>query len=425
MIGQSYDFFEVEIYPLKNNISMKKFLTFLSFLLPSIGLAQIDTSLALLIKDHTHDLMISKGGLVPGKSTSILQDAVIGSQFVLIGEQHGIVEVGQFSDRLYAMAQREGYRHLALEVSPFMAEELEKKVKMGKDSLMALDQHLPFSIPFYNNKNDFSMLANALDQEGNDYWGLDQVFIVEPRSLFGKLMDIAPNDEARALAKQYYEQGRMKINNAMKSGKFDEVILFQLTEEDYQALDKVFPTEENLLASEIIEHLRKTREIYQAWFDGRIYENNELRINLMKENFYRYYHSAVVGGEPLPKVLFKFGSNHMQRGLTSVNVFDLGNLAHELSLQNGMKSIHILFNGLKGESHNPLRGNQSFDQWEDLDPHFQFALTDKREAEPWLLVDLRPLRQERLKNVDSKLKNIIFGFDFWILVPVATPLQAF
>ena len=115
----------------------------------------------------------------------------------------------------------------------------------------------------------------------------------------------------------------------------------------------------------------------------------------------------------------------MQRGLTPVNVFDLGNLAHELAQQNGMHSVHIKFNGLKGETHHPLQGSQVFDHWKELDPHFKYALEKEGVVEGWYLIDLRPLRQLRLKYANTSLKTLIFGFDFWIIVPEASALKSF
>ena len=404
---------------------MKSQIAILIFSLTMPLQAQIDSSLVQLLEQHIHPLTITEHGFESGEATDLLMDAVKTSQFILIGEQHGIQEIGQFTRHIYSVAQEQDYRHLALEVSPFMAENLEQRVKQGIDSLMAFDRRFPYSIPFYGNNSDFPMLQHGLEKEGSDFWGLDQVFIVEPRSLFGKLEQLATTQDAKALAKKYRQMAEEKVTAAMQSGKFDEIILFQLSEDDFGALRQSFPKEKHLLPSQIIDQMQKTRNIYQAWFDGRGYDNNYERIQLMKDNFFQYYHSAVMGGEAIPKVLFKFGSNHMQRGLTPVNVFDLGNMANELATQNGLHSVHILINGLKGETHHPLQGKQAFDQWEDLDPHFQIALEGVRPSSNWQLIDLRPLRQMRLKEADADLKRIIFGFDFWIVVPEAKALDPF
>ena len=257
---------------------------------------QIDTTLAEAMAANIYSLEITSDGF-EGDALLQIDSAMEGSQFILIGEQHGIKEVGQFTDRLYRLAEPRGYRHLALEVSPFMAQALEKRVGMGRDSLVTFDKAFPFSIPFYNNGDDVDMLTNALQDPVADYWGLDQVFMVEPRFLFHKLSKLAKTDSPRQLALEYYEKGKKVIDSAMQSGKFNEVLLFQLQAEDFIKLHRAFPRSGDLQASEIINHIEKTKNIYRAWFEGRIYDNNLQRIGLMKENFYNYYHAAVASGE--------------------------------------------------------------------------------------------------------------------------------
>ena len=73
----------------------------------------------------------------------------------------------------------------------------------------------------------------------------------------------------------------------------------------------------------------------------------------------------------------------MRKGLSPVNMFDLGNMAHELATQNGMHSVHFLFNAIRGSSFNPLQGAHAFDHWDDLDPHIRFAI-EKKGGISWL-----------------------------------------
>ena len=387
--------------------------------------SQLDTTLAETLLRNTYLLDLTDDGFQGDDALDQIDSAIVGSQFIMVGEQHGIKEVGHFTDRLYTLAQQEGYRHLALEVSPFMAQELEQRIKRGVDSLINLDKAMPFSIPFYNNRDDVQMLINALENPIADYWGLDQVFIVELRFLFHKLSRIAHSNVSRQLALEYFEKGKSMTEQAMQSGKFKEVLLFNLHPEDFSKLKAAFPKPDNLQAWEIINHIQKSQEIYQAWFEGRGYDNNLIRIELMKQNFYNYYHAATSGGELFPKVLFKFGSFHMGRGLTPVNMFDLGSLVHELSIQNEMHSVHFLFNAIRGSSFNPLQGAQTFDHWDDLDPHIQYAIEKKGTSDSWYLIDLRPIRQLRLKHTDADLRTRIFAFDFWVMVPEASPLTSF
>ncbi len=375
--------------------------------------SQVDTLLMKTMSEHIHPLRLSEEGW-QGEGAALLDAALKGSQFALIGEQHGIREVGQFTRALLHAASDHGYRHVALEVSPMMAETLVQKVAAGKDALAQYSRDYPFAVPFYDNHDDFSMLEAIVSQQQCQVWGLDQVFIAEPRTLMAKLVELAPSQQARAMAEGYLEQAHEGAQKAIQGGQFDAVILFHLEMEDYEKLAKAFDGEPQ--ARRILEEMKATRSVYQAWFDGRYYDNNKERILLMKHHLRTYYREALKD-EPQPKVIFKFGANHMTRGLTPVNVFDIGNMAHEIALLNGKHSVHILFNGLKGTYHHALEGAQSYDKWEDLDTHVRAALEKRGSVDGWYLIDLRPLRALRMKGIDPALKSKIFGFDFWVLVP--------
>ena len=120
--------------------------------------------------------------------------------------------------------------------------------------------------------------------------------------------------------------------------------------------------------------------------------------------------------------MFKLGSNHTVRGLTRTHIYDLGNTVTEMAAINESGSTHIRLTGAKGTTYNMLAGLQDFDDSADWHDWIREALIDKLDAEDsdYLLVDLRPLRKLRMKNVDQELKDLVFGFDMWIIITNAS-----
>ena len=196
-----------------------------------------------------------------------------------------------------------------------------------------------------------------------------------------------------------------------------------LQPEDFEQLYAAFPKATGE-AHQIVQGIEKSQEIYLYWFGGQYYNNNQVRGKLMKKQFMDYYRAAQEETEQ-PKVIFKFGANHMEKGLTSTNIFDIGNLASELAATNGMESLHIKFTGAKGSYFNALGGPQEFDDTENWPNEFQEALQEKLNGEDWILIDMRPLRQLRMKNAEEKIKRLIFNYDIWVIPPTVHTVSAF
>jgi hypothetical protein len=149
----------------------------------------------------------------------------------------------------------------------------------------------------------------------------------------------------------------------------------------------------------------------------------------MKRNFNRDYAEAVAAGEKTPRVMMKFGASHMIRGLSFVNVYDLGTYLHDLAIAHGQQSFQLLLIAPKGHinaffpfSPNPADRQKEYRPSDDapqLDatPLFAAALPDE-----WTLIDLRPLRPKAdTLKVDPTLKRILFGFDAVVIIPEVHP----
>ncbi len=383
-----------------------------------------DSLLTATLKANAHELRLENGRFA-GPAAELLETAIPGCQFLLVGEQHGIQEVGDFTEVLFRTAHPHGFQYLALETDPFIAEKIEQLAGEGLEALQAFNRELPFAIPFYLNKEDFGLLQEAVENseaKGPAIWGLDYVFGAGERYIFRALADIAPNENARQLAQEYHQLGVEALNKFMSTGNPREGLLLKLTKEDFTEFYEAFGQEEESLAYRMIHGMELAQEVFLHWFEGRIYLNNAIRGNIMKENFRRYYRYAQAQGEEVPRVAFKFGAYHLQRGLTPTHIYDIGNLASEVAALNGMESLHIRFSGLKGRSYNMLAGPQAFDNTKSLLPEIKAVVESELPENGWLLLDLRPLRPLIGKDTPEELKQLVFGYDLWVLVPEALPL---
>lgn len=346
-------------------------------------------------------------------------------QFLLVGEQHGIVEVGTFTSALIKAAQPLGFQYFCFETDPFIAAKLEELVRAGKPALEAFVKAFPLSIPFYDNHEDFQMLRAALDGASDQqavFWGVDQVFAAAPRYLFQRLSEIAPNQPAKELALDYLQKGKAALQAVMKTGDFDQMILNQLEAKDFQGLLAAFGKEEGSESTKIIDGLKKTQEIYAAWYAGQYHQNNLIRSQLMKKQFLSYYRAAEKQ-QPKPKVIFKFGATHTYRGLSYYQVFDLGNLISELADMNEMGSLHIHFSGIKGKAGSSFQGVQTYDSQKDIAPEIWAAIADRAKGEDWIMIDMRPLREKLGRDTLKPIKSEVFSNDFWIFVPNTQPIS--
>ena len=317
------------------------------------------------------------------------------------------------------------FQYLAIETDPFMATEIETMAQGNVDEVKALASKFPFAIPFYNNTDDFSMLETIKQKSKakTTFWGIDQVFAAAPRYLFEQLSQMTDDKNAKAVAQSYLEKATAGFNEAIQTGQMNKAIMNTLTPEDFKQLYAAFP-DKNSKAYQMVKGIEESQEIYLYWFGGQYYNNNNVRGKLMKRQFMDYYRAAQEE-EKMPKVVFKFGANHMERGLTPTNIFDIGNMAAEMAAMNGKESLHIKFTGAKGNSFNSLAGPQEFDATENWPELIKEALNDKLDTENWLLVDLRPLRHQRLKGITPDLKRLIFNFDLWVIPTTAHPVSAF
>jgi hypothetical protein len=136
-----------------------------------------------------------------------------------------------------------------------------------------------------------------------------------------------------------------------------------------------------------------------------------------------------------PKILLKFGYNHMIRGANYFNSFDLGAMADEVAALTGERAFHILVLPGPGSRQAVLGGagfgsvsSDSVDEFRAGDQRLTRVLSNAN-ATGHEVIDLRPLRRLAMRGLESwnaDLIKTIHGYDavvIWKGAHAATGLK--
>jgi hypothetical protein len=385
------------------------------------------TPLPELLLKHRHTFALHDGRLA-GEGAELLYSAVEQSQFFLIGEEHGVAEIPLITAALFQAGTAVGYKHLAIEVGPLLAQSLTSALEQnGRDGLAAFIHSDPLAIPFYSWREDAELLQAAyttVHGTPNPLWGLDQEFVFSGCFLLRQLRSLA----SQATATEKVEQALVKAQELRAAS---QPCLFVVQEDAYTAMKEAFQPN-NRAAWQILEALETSFHIYQLFgraMRGEIeaaYHSNAIREQLMKTNFSHYCRQAQETGESRPKALLRFGSNHMHRGQSPTKVFSLGNFVSELAHFHDSQAFNLLIVGGPGTRVQSITGEQPAEGVKNVGLQ---PLMEHVDRELWTLFDLRPLRPvlsaRRLADTTMELAEIIWKYDAVAILSRSTPAAAF
>ncbi|HEY4088692.1 MAG TPA: hypothetical protein VGM43_22335 [Bryobacteraceae bacterium] len=283
---------------------------------------------------------ISQYNLSSNGNAFLLNEAHAAS-FFLLGELHGENEIPALLHALWPEMRRAGYAHVAAEVSPWAAKQLQSG-----------PVDAPFGLSLWSRAD-----ALFIHASGADVWGCD-IEEGQPDRLISSQLSKNPQNAALL---------QMAAITKTKYSRKDAPQLLKLAEQT---------ADEDLLDTFRVEALRSD--------PSRRYEASVARENILKKNFAR----QLTASPPSDKVLLRFGRNHLHRGYDARGVSTLGNFVAEIATSKGSRAFNVAVFAAGGKEH--LNG-ETFDADERSDePAFQyFAELAKY---PATVFDLRPLR---------------------------------
>lgn len=381
---------------------------------------QPDSTLARLIRQHQY-AFAPQGGQFAGPGWEQLQQAVGHSQFVLLGEMHGTTQVPQFTA---ALAQVLKPRVFVAEISRYEAQDLAELVAHPGPPTAFLRAH-PFALSFYSWAAEFG-LARQLAAQGVQLLGIDQVSSFTPGRFYQKLAALATHPatkkylQRRARAYQAHDRAVMGPAPGQKT----------LYQQPAAALDSLLALAhaESPAVQQMAHDYVASARIYQGHaHPERSFQSHQQRVNLLKHNLLRALRPwQPTGGEPLPRLLFKFGDEHLGRNLSPSGLFDLGNLVVNLADAQGQRSLHIMVMGRQGRF---TSGFHPDDPRQNVDTYTPEALPwlqpfyTQASFGTWSLVDLRPARRALLAHelqATGPLQTTILGYDYLVIIPETT-----
>jgi hypothetical protein len=336
------------------------------------------------------------------------------ARFTLIGEEHGVAETAQLTAALFSALRGSGYSRFAIELSPPIAQDVEAAAR--RNGLQGIEDFLrtPNLFTFYNLHEEAQLLADVVQAGPRNervLWGFDRE-IFNDRYLISKLEPKVPPSARAAFARLKEASTNAWARNAETRNPDD---MFILAEDSglVVALQAAWPNPDRE-SDAGLRTLEASLAIETAERGGGAWPYMERRAQWGRNNF-----AALLRAES-PKILMKFGYNHMIRGANYFNSFDLGAMADEVAALTGDRAFHILVLPGPGSRQAVLGAggfgsvsSDEFDEFRAGDQRLTLVLSNAN-ATGHEVIDLRPLRRLAMRGLESWNADVvrtIHGYD--------------
>ena len=385
------------------------------------GPAAADTAALDKLKANRLAITLDKGTLAGPGAAPLLQ-ASRQAQYVLLGEDHGVAEIAQFSSAYFNALAPAGFTTLVTENGPVAASALEGMLKRP-DAVAAIarfDAAYPDAIAFYTMRQEAEMLVGFALAAGPRFeqWGIDQEFIGTAKYLIARMLAQPVNPAARAKLEALRQMEAVAYQKAAATGNPMEYLMLSASDEELASLRPLLAGPKEQTALGLLDALLDSRAIYQksaSKVPGDRDLSNRMRLALLK----RTLGSRL--GVREQKLLVKVGANHAYKGINPLNNRDVGNFLAERAEGQGLTSLHLIVLAAKGKQ---LRfagaGKPPQPAPIELDgAAFKLLAGAGATDGSWSLFDLRSLRPGLRKLVagDIDMLNLINGYDFALVIP--------
>lgn len=260
-----------------------------------------------------------------GEGGAWLEQQIRQSHIFMVGEEHGLADAPQLLEHLLPTLTPAGYRAYAVEVGPHLSAAMETMWQRNDGSFAhyTADWRNALNIPFLNTKEDAAFADAAIQSwkgKGRVLWGLDQELVTSAPFLIDQLARHATTPPQKALVARHRAGAQTDVQylGKMEPAMFDE-------------LDAAFAKVPAAKAT--LKDMAISARIYAPYVRkvGAFYPANDERENYMKDNFLAQWQAAKTRAGQAPKVVMKFGNNHLAAGLSATRVLSLGTFVRDLA----------------------------------------------------------------------------------------------
>ena len=354
-----------------------------------------------------------------GPGADHLRAAARNAQFFLIGEEHNDRDTPLFVRALYEVLHREdGFSHLVVEQDPLGIELALAPSQRGSAAAIGGKLKAWPTLLGFASDQDLALLATAGAIVGGPdaIWGVEQA--QSPVRYLEELVVLAPTASVRTKVLQLLTRARHEEPTRADFAKF--LAYDRHTLRDLRQLAASWEPLKDSRAQTLLDGLIKSAEIYAYYVRAHAehnpeftYLNGTVREAWLKAQFSRDYRA--VGGAP--RVLFKFGDNHIRRGVGSTGAWTLGTFAADLATFDGMEAYGVLVVPIGSD----------VPDWRHLPAELVPLLPLERPTQP-VLVDLAALRPSARTCIAAAspqareaTRELLFGFDAIAVLPDSAP----
>ena len=342
------------------------------------------------------------------------------ARFTLIGEEHGVAETAQFSAGLFNALRGSGYSRMAIELSPIIAQDIEAAARRNglkgiTDFFAAPDTWHPL---YLREEAQFiAAVVNAAPKNERVLWGLDRELFSD-RYLIAKLDAKVPR-RARELFTRLKEASASAWARHKQNLSPENIFCLSQDPAVVTAVRRAWPNPDRE-SDTILRTLEESLAISTAARTVSAWAYGERRAQWKRNNLTALLREEQRRGSQ-PKVMLKFGYNHMIRGANYVNIFDVGAMTDEVAALSYGRAFHILVLPGPGSRQAVLGPGRSFvsvssdefDEFRAGDQRLTRVLSNAN-ATGHEVIDFRPLRSLALRGLESwnpDLVKTIHGYD--------------
>jgi len=333
------------------------------------------------------------------------------ARFTLIGEEHGVAETAQLAAALFTALRASGYSRFAIELSPPIAQDVEAAAR--RNGLQGITEFLttPGVFTFYNMREEAQFVADVVaagPRNERVLYGFDRE-VFSDRYLISKLEPKVPPGARAAFARLKEASDSARAKNA-RTGNPDDLFFLGQDSALASALRAAWPNPDPE-SDAVLRTIEGSLAIETAERTGGLWPYMQRRTQWMRSNM------AALLRTGSPKILMKFGYNHMIRGANYFNEFDIGTMADEVAALTGERAFHILvLPGPGSRQATPWGGSVASDSVDEMragDQRLARVLSNAN-ATGHEVIDLRPLRRLAMRGLESwnaDLVRTIHGYD--------------